>query len=163
MQITSKRIAMALALLAGMSGQAHAADAVAALGWLQGCWSEAGAEVGSGEQWMGPAGGTLIGSSRTVKNGKTVAYEFIQIRETEPGKLAYIVQPSGRPETRFVLLRQGGGEFVFENLAHDFPQRVIYRRDGERGLHARIEGMSNGVIKGVDFPMKRVSCDPAGS
>ena len=30
---------------------------------------------------------------------------------------------------------------------------------GERELHARIEGMRNGVLKGIDFPLARVSCD----
>ncbi len=141
-------------------GAEAAADPVAKLAWMQGCWvASDGAEAGSGEQWMAAAGGTVLGTSRTIKNGKTVAYEFIQIRETEPGKLAYIVQPSGRPETTFPLLRQSENEFVFENLAHDFPQRIIYRRDGGKVLNARIEGMSKGQPKGIDFPMRRVSCD----
>lgn len=138
---------------------AMAADPVTGLAWLQGCWAAADAEPGSGEQWTAAAGGTVLGTSRTVKGGKTVAWEFIQIREVEPGKLAYIAQPSGQPPTSFGLLRQGDGEFVFENLAHDFPQRVIYRRVGDRILNARIEGMAKGKLKGIDFPMQRVSCD----
>ncbi len=135
------------------------ADPVARFAWLAGCWRAAdGAEFGSGEQWMAAAGGTVIGSSRTVKGGRTVAYEFMQIREVEPGQLAYIAQPSGKAQTTFRLQAQGSPDFVFENLEHDFPQRVIYRRDGER-LHARIEGMSKGKLKGIDFPMKRVACE----
>jgi hypothetical protein len=47
---------------------------------------------------------------------------------------------------------------VFENPTHDFPQRVIYRREGD-SLLGRIEGMTNGQQKAVDFPLKRVSCD----
>ena len=109
---------------------------------------------------MAAAGGTVIGSSRTIRGGKTVAYEFIQIRETESGRLAYIVRPSGRAETSFALVRESDTEFVFENLNHDFPQRVIYRREGDRALHARIEGSSKGSKKGIDFPMRRASCDP---
>lgn len=150
-------VAAVLALGAGSA----AADPVARLAWLQGCWQAAGAEAGSGEQWMAAAGGTVLGMSRTVRKGKTTEYEFIQIREAEPGKLAYIAMPSGRPPTTFTLLRETDTEFVFENLGHDFPQRVIYRRDGDKGLHARIEGVSKGKAKGIDFPMKRVSCDPA--
>jgi hypothetical protein len=33
---------------------------------------------------------------------------------------------------------------VFENLNHDFPQRIIYWREGESTLHARIEGSIKG-------------------
>ena len=29
---------------------------------------------------------------------------------------------------------------LFENTAHDFPQRIIYRRDADGSLLARIEG-----------------------
>ena len=160
----SMTICRSVALAAALTltvGNAAAADPVARLAWLQGCWSAAdSSEPGSGEQWMAAAGGTVLGTSRTIKGGKTVAYEFIQIREVEPGKLAYIVQPSGRPETTFKLLRQTDGEFVFENLEHDFPQRIIYKRESDRLLHARIEGITRGTLKGIDFPLKRISCDP---
>jgi hypothetical protein len=151
----------AAAVLALGAGGAAGADPVARLGWLHGCWQAAGAEAGSGEQWMAAAGGTVLGMSRTVRKGKTTEYEFLQIRETEPGKLAYIAMPSGRPPTTFTLVRESDTEFVFENLGHDFPQRVIYRRDGDKILNARIEGTSKGKARGIDFPMKRVSCDAA--
>jgi len=141
----------------------HAAgpDPVAKLAWLQGCWAAQGAEAGSVEQWSSAAGGTMFGMSRTVKGGKTTEFEFVHLREVEPGVLAYIAQPSGVPPTTFRLLRGSDTEFVFENLAHDFPQRVIYRRDGGQALTARIEGLSRGKLKGIDFPMKRTSCEPA--
>ena len=73
-------------------GSAQAADNTVAppetvdkLAWLAGCWNVDGAEPGSGEQWSTAAGGTLLGTSRTVKGGKTTAFEFVQIRLTDPG------------------------------------------------------------------------------
>lgn len=157
----SVKSAFCLTLLAAASGaMASPADPFANLGWLQGCWVPGnGGEAGSVETWTGPAGGTMLGLSRTVRNGRTGEFEFVQIREVEPGKLAYIAQPGGRPPTTFPLLRSSDTEYVFENTAHDFPQRVIYRRDGDK-LHARIEGMMKGKARGIDFPMKRASCDP---
>jgi hypothetical protein len=157
-----EKIATAL-MLALAASVASAADPVARLGWLQGCWQASGAETGSGEQWMAAAGGTVLGMSRTVRKGVTTEYEFLQIREVEPGKLAYIAMPSGRAPTTFTLLRESDTEFVFENLGHDFPQRIIYKRDGDKVLNARIEGSSKGKAKGIDFPMKRVSCDAAAT
>ena len=158
----SLKFALCMSLLAAAgAAPATPADPFANLGWLQGCWVPgAGGEAGTVETWTGPAGGTMLGMSRTVKHGRTGEYEFIQIREIEPGKLAYIAQPGGRPPTTFPLLKSSDTEFVFENPAHDFPQRVIYRRDGER-LLARIEGTIKGKARGIDFPMKRASCDAA--
>ena len=55
-------------------------ETVDKLAWLAGCWNVDGAEPGSGEHWSTAAGGTLLGTSRTVKGGKTTAFEFVQIR-----------------------------------------------------------------------------------
>ena len=136
-----------------------AAEPVTQLAWLQGCWAATNAEPGSLEQWTAPAGGTMLGLGRTVRGGKTVAHEFMQIRETAPGKLAFIAMPSGQATTTFALVKASGAEAVFENPAHDFPQRVIYRRDGDAVLNARIEGTAGGKLKGIDFPMRRQACD----
>jgi len=128
------------------------------LAWMQGCWQ--GGDAGSriSEQWTVPDGGTMLGMSRTVKNGKTVAHEFILLRQNEAGEVHYIAKPSGQAEASFKLVRAGDREAVFENPAHDFPQRIIYRLQEDGSLHARIEGVSNGQVKGVDFPMKKTPC-----
>lgn len=150
---------LAAALVFSSDAAFAAPDPVGQVAWLQGCWRATGAEAGSVEQWTAPAGGTMLGLSRTVKGGKTVAHEFLQIRETAPGKLAYIAMPSGQATTSFALVQASANHAVFEDPAHDFPQRVIYRRDGDAVLNARIEGTLNGKAKGIDFPMQRTSCD----
>ena len=143
----------------GFSGaDAAPPPSVQALSWMSGCWASVGGEAGSGEMWTSPAGGTLLGLSRTVKGGRTVAHEFMQIRETAPGQIAFIAMPSGQSEASFPLKSFSEREVVFENPEHDFPQRVIYRLDSKGGLAGRIEGLGNGEVKGIDFPMDRVSC-----
>lgn len=52
---------------------------------------------------------------------------------------------------------------MFENPAHDFPQRVSYRLAPGGRLLARIEGTHYGVTRGIDFPMQWVGCDAAYS
>ena len=47
------------------------------------------------------------------------------------------------PATPFPLKDVSGTRVVFENPAHDFPQRIIYWKDGA-DLRARIEGTQNG-------------------
>ncbi len=107
---------------------------------------------------MAPAGGTMIGMSRTVRNGKTVAHEFLQIRETGDGGIVYIADPSGQEGATFTLARLSTSEVVFENLEHDFPQRIIYRISSDGNLDASIEGDVNGEHRSIDFPMKRTEC-----
>jgi hypothetical protein len=47
---------------------------------------------------------------------------------------------------------------VFENLEHDFPQRVGYRRAGADSVLAWIEGTVDGKTRRVDFPYRRAVC-----
>lgn len=157
MIIIMTRVAAVCALLSPLVLQAQPAAAVEDLRWLSGCWqSESGSRT-TQEQWMAPAGGTMLGMSRSVSGGRTVAYEFIQIREQEGG-VFYVARPSGQAETAFRLVRVAPNEAVFENPEHDFPQRVIYRLGADGNLAARIEGMREGKLQGVDFPMLRTTC-----
>ena len=145
-------------LLFFVAATAAQAATVEDLAWLSGCWSQEGAEAGSVEMWSSPAGGPLLGGARPVKGGKTVALELTQIRALEDGKLAYIAKPSNQAEATFPLLRLGEKEVAFENKAHDFPQRIIYRLAAPGVLHARIEGSSSGKERGIDYPMKKIAC-----
>ena len=144
----------------GAAAPAWAADSpLDRLGWLAGCWRIEGGEAGSGEQWLPLAGGTLLGVGRVVKRGLTVSHEFMQIRPLADGSIGFIAQPAGKPEATFVLQAGEPGQAVFQNLEHDFPQRVIYRLEEGGKLRARIEGQRGGSVQGVDFPMQRVACD----
>ena len=157
-------IAVALCSAWGLAQAATRAapppETVGKLSWLTGCWQVDGAEPGSGEQWSTAAGGTILGASRTVKGGKTSAFEFVQIRLTVPGQLAYIVQPSGAAPVEFNLLRQDKpNEFIFANLDNDFPSRIIYRHVSDRIVHASIVGTLKGKLTTINFPMSRIRCD----
>jgi hypothetical protein len=97
----------------------------------------------------------MVGMSRTVARGRTVAFEFLRI-EAREGRLAYLASPGGRPATRFELVRSAEGEAVFENLAHDFPKRIHYRKLPDGGLLARIEGDGTEKQKPMEFRFGRM-------
>ena len=150
-----------LALLpVSLVASAQAPNQVAQLGWLAGCWAAVGGEAGSGEIWMAPAAGTLLGIGRTVRGGATREHEFMQIRDT-PAGLVFIARPSGQAETSFALERAGPRGVSFHNPVHDFPQRVVYESPDDDTLDARIEGQRNGQQRTIRLPYKRVAC-PAG-
>lgn len=132
---------------------------IRALGWLQGCWQQANARRIVDEQWMTPRGGLMMGMSRTVQGDSVAEHEVLHIRETA-GLVVYHAEPSGQQPTDFTAISLSDSQVTFENLAHDFPQRVMYRRRGADSLVARIEGIRNGQLRGIDFPSRRVSCTP---
>lgn len=132
------------------------------LSWLSGCWASLDGERGSEEIWTSPAGGTLFGISRTVREGRTVAWELLQIRQEPDGDIVLVARPSNQPEASFRLIDQDAFRVVFENPDHDFPQRVLYTRDAEGRLIGRIEGVSRGRERAVDFPMNPVACPTQG-
>jgi len=129
---------------------------VADLAWFAGCWESTRGERHVTEQWMGPEGNTLLGMSRTVVNGKTTEYEFLLIREGARG-LEYVAKPSGQAEATFTSVRVSADEVVFENPSHDFPTRVIYRRQAD-GVTAAIEGLMNGQSRRIEFPYTPAAC-----
>jgi hypothetical protein len=133
------------------------------LGWMTGCWelNIAASKMTIAEHWMKPAGGSMIGMSRTVKGESTLMFEFLRIAE-KPDGIFYIARPSSagataNEETAFKLVKWGKAEAVFENLAHDFPQRIIYRSDKADSLFARVESADS--KKGMDIPMSRARCE----
>ena len=154
-------ICLVLFILCGcIAGQAQTV-AVDSLGWMAGCWelNVPQRKMTIAEHWMKPSGGTLIGMSRTVRGEKTTGFEFIRIVTTDAG-IDYVAKPSSnKEETAFKLVKSSATEVVFENLAHDFPQRIIYRSQAPDGLFARIEGTQNGKLSGMDIPMKRAKCE----
>jgi len=148
-----KRWLPAVALVFAVSG---ASAQIQRVGWLAGCWSISGGKRTVDEQWMAPRVASMQGMSRTVRGDKLLAYEFVMLRER--GELLdYEVSPSGQARTVFTSTTVTDSSVVFENLQHDFPQRVAYQRNGDR-LLAWIEGPRNGQMRRIEYPYERVAC-----
>jgi hypothetical protein len=124
-------------MLAGSAGAGTLG--VASLGWLEGRWSGEKDGVFSEEVWTGVRGGALLGLHRDVKGDRAVSWEFFRVDTTKDG-VVFFASPQSAPPTPFKLVETGTERVVFENKAHDFPQRILYWRDPQGALHARIEG-----------------------
>lgn len=132
---------------------------ISRLGWLAGCWAHDDQEQGSGEYWLPPAGDSMLAVSRTVRESKTVSFEFLRIKANGENTFTLFAMPSGQPAASFDMILIKETEIVFENPNHDFPQRIIYRLVDDDTLVGRIEGKSDGQDIGIDFPMTRVDCE----
>lgn len=130
---------------------------MAALRWLAGCWESRSDGTIIEEHWLAPAAGILLGVSRTRRGEALVGYEFMRIH-SRGDSLVFAANPSGQDPAEFVAPSANDREVVFENLKHDFPQRVRYRAIGADSLAARIEGLREGELRGVDFRYRRVAC-----
>jgi len=123
------------------------------LAWLAGCWSQSRKQEIVEEQWTRPAFGALIGMGRTLREGRMQNFEFMRIAIVN-GKLSFMASPAAAAPITFPVHSQTAEEVVFENLTHDFPQRIIYRKSGE-GLFARVEGRIQGVMRSEEFNYRR--------
>lgn len=132
---------------------------LASLGWLAGSWGKDSAGVRTEEHWMAPHGGLMVGMARSVAGGRVRSFEFLRIREWGDS-IAYIASPGGRPPTPFPLKELGERSVVFENLAHDFPQRISYRLGADGRLTARTEGMVRGKLEAEEWTWSRAALGP---
>ena len=139
---------MVLGALAALSIQTPTAT-IDDLSWMAGYWlsCEGGREVS--ETWSDPRGGLMAGVTVTVGRSGRGSVEFTRIAPVGD-TLAFLAQPGGVPATVFPLIEATANRAVFENPDHDFPQRVIYSRDGDT-LTGRIEGTSDGQPQSMSW------------
>ena len=150
-----------LILLLAASLSISSADAqtlsIKDVAWLQGCWEMREGDRLVEERWMPPRAGSMLGVGRTTRGSKLVEHEFIVLTERN-GRLAYEAHPSGQATTTFMSQPITGREVVFEDPAHDFPQRVGYRSTGPGQMLAWVEGTSGGRARRIEFAYRTVSC-----
>jgi hypothetical protein len=145
-----------VAIAGGQAAQISAPPTLKDVAWIAGCWNSTRNGRHVAEHWMPPEGGTMMGVSRTTMGEKTTEWEFLIIRRGTQG-LDYVAKPSRQPEATFTASRASANEVIFENPAHDFPKRIIYKRDGDT-LTAAIEGTMNGQNRRIEFPYKKAAC-----
>ncbi len=150
-------LAMLMAFTAPSRLSAQTSAELNRLSWLAGCWELSTPSRVTQEQWMAPQGGLMLGMSRTVARDTAREYEFLRI-EVRNGVPTYVAQPSGQAMAAFAATSVSDTAVIFANPAHDFPQRISYRKRGADSLIARIEGERSGQVRGIDFPMGRVRC-----
>ena len=143
MRIAAKRvlgIAAGAALALGAGGLAFAQERAAPVlvavtavqfpDWMAGSWIEEKGEAWSEEYWTAARGGIMLGVARNGTGTRLAMWEATQIRLNKDGKLAFYAMPRGAPASEFPMVSQSGTAIIFENKAHDYPQRIRYWRDG---------------------------------
>ncbi len=152
------------ALVAGLLWSSMPAAAVKmdiqSLAWIAGCWQTTSGGTVVDEHWLPPRGDSMLGMSRTVRDGKLVGYELILLIETEVG-LVYRAHPSGQAMANFQATETKRRGVVFENPDHDFPKRIAYWSKDPDSLTARVDDGGDG--RSFELEYRRSDCPAAGS
>jgi hypothetical protein len=128
-------------------------------GWLAGYWVGEAQGVTMEECWLPPSGGLVLGLHRDVLPSGKSSFEFFRIEVGEKG-IAYMASPRGVPATPFWLVSSAPSKAVFQNLEHDFPQRITYWLDDGGLLHARVEGPDGEKTRVEEWFWRRAALPP---
>jgi hypothetical protein len=157
---------MAPSIASGQAAQSTGAppsavhSRVSDLGFMAGCWRGV---TGSGttieEFYTGPASNVIIGTTRYVREGRVVDFEFTRIDQTDSGAVI-TPHPKGVRSVSFAPRLVESNRAVWENPTHDFPQRILYTRVGADTLVARIEGRTPSGDRALEWRMTKADCGP---
>ena len=110
------------------------------------------------ETWTREGPTAFSGISYTLANGDTTPLEKVRLYR-EQNQIVYAPVAAGQNDEKQVLFRlksMDGRRFVFENLKHDFPTRIVYDFRSSDSLYAHIEGKVQSKPRRVDYPYRRI-------
>lgn len=124
------KLSLTIAAALIMAAAAPVPEKADDLAWMAGSWVSEGDSSWTEERWSRPRGGVMLGTALTGKGAGAQHYEFMRIARDEAGRLTFWASPLGRAPSPFPAVGGGEAEVAFLNPAHDYPQRIHYRREG---------------------------------
>jgi hypothetical protein len=153
-------LAITLALLVSASpGQAQT---LGDLAFMSGCWEGPLSRGGTIEEfYSAPTDNLIVGTTRYVRDGQTVMFEFTQITTDDEGILLLPYPRGSASEHPFRLTALDDSLAVFEAPEHDFPKRISYIVVSPDAHIARIDDGTDGG-KSQEWRLSRVACPGEG-
>lgn len=154
-QLLCIAVVAAIAVGGSMPRESASTPPLSAISFMAGCWTGAspnGAVIE--EHYTEASENLLIGMTRYVRNGRVVDFEFTTVERTDTS-FVMTPRPKGVKSDAFPLKAVADGRATWENLKHDFPQRIIYRRGDDGSLVARIEGTTPKGERHIEWTMRR--------
>lgn len=103
------------------------------------------------EHWKLNEAKELEGYGLHIKNTDTLFREILSIKNIH-GALCYIATPQNSGPVLFTLTQRKEDTWTFRNSRHDFPQRIIYTKQGAKQYHVKTEGrLITGLMDGEDY------------
>lgn len=125
---------------------------------LVGTWLNKRARGDIYETWTRKHETEFAGVSYTIANADTTPLERVRLY-IQGAEIIYAPTAFGQNDQQEVLFKLKsfhGSRFVFENLSHDFPKRIVYDFRSNDSLYAHIEGEVQSRQRRVDYPYRRI-------
>lgn len=125
---------------------------------IVGTWLNKRARGDIYETWARRSEKEFAGMSYTLAGADTTPLEKVSLYITGT-QIVYAPVAAGQNQEKEVLFKLKtieGGRFVFENLNHDFPKRIVYDFRSNDSLYAHIEGQVGSRQRRVDYPYRRI-------
>lgn len=152
-------IALVLTLMIIGNRSAAQTNSLSGAKWLLGKWENQTQRGKMVEEWSELNDSTFAGRSYMITATDSISLESVLLKK-EGNDLYYIPTVKGQNNdqpVKFKLTSSTTNSLVFENPAHDFPQKISYTLESERSLLAEISGMMNGQQRSRKFPMKKAN------
>lgn len=121
--------------------------------FLKGTWKVNNAEIY--EHWDQLNDKTLKGFSYRIKNGQINVTEYLNLTQSKD-RIVYtatvVNQNLGKPVP--FTMKEKEGAFIFENLKHDFPKQIIYKKISDMEIEVQISDLKQ---KEHRFNMRKLS------
>ncbi len=119
------------------------------ISWLLGTWEGIDDnELMFVEVWTKGEGTWMNGKGATITpDGDTLFKEVLKIELVEGTPYYVATVPENPGPVLFKLVESDASHVVFENLDHDFPQRIEYTLQTNSTLFVRLDGVENGAPK----------------
>ena len=147
-----------LALVSCKESDSNEKDKIKAARWLLGNWENV-SEVGKlSENWEKVNDSTFQAESYFIKEKDTLHFESITLQQ-KGEELIYSATVKGQNKDKpvaFKLKIASEKEMTFENLKHDYPQKITYTQISVDNFVAKISGIQQGKPSSEIFSMKKI-------
>lgn len=150
-------ILLLLAIVSCKNKEATEKDKIKSAKWLLGKWDTKTADGNLSESWKQINDSTFQAESFFIKNKDTLHFESIMLQQ-KGEDLFYNASIKGQNENKavtFKLTTKTEKQLVFENLKHDYPQKITYTLITKDSLVASISGVQLGKPSSEKFGMKK--------
>ena len=126
--------------------------------WLLGNWENKSVEGSLTENWEKVNDSTYKATSYFANEKDTLHFETINL-EQKGEVLTYIATIKGENDDKpvaFNLTISTEKQLVFENLKHDYPQKISYSQISKDSIVAEISGIQQGKPSTEKYLMARI-------
>lgn len=141
-----KQILLALLLLVISCKKDNLADKLNPAQWIVGNWEQKTDKGILTESWQRQNDSVFVGSCYFINESDTLHSETILL-EQRADSITYSANVTGQNNNKpvpFTLTTANTNSLVFENLSHDYPQKIVYQKSKSNGLLVTISGILHG-------------------